>query len=210
MSDTSAGDPDAWNWSFGDGGFADTRTATHVYTKKGRYIITLNVSNNYGTSTARNTVVARMGTNETMNTTIRGLSFRYIGGMQHAILNERVLTAWTFLPNSSILEFSPPPDRGFGNVTLYRLTGPGSGIIPPPGTVYGNVTRVKLQSREMILDFLDPAIGPEKPVQLHPAPVSVPAWGNGEHPDLAGIWSVPTRSVLPISPRTAAMASWRR
>lgn len=161
VTDTSSGDPQEWNWSFGDGAYAETRTATHVYTENGTYTITLNVSNTFGTSTARDTVVARRGTSETANTTIRGLSFRNIGGEQHAILNERILRNWTFLPNRSVLEFTPPADRGFVNVTLYSFDGTGFRQDTGSRTVYGNITGVRLQSREMILDAFTPEIGPE-------------------------------------------------
>ena len=48
----SSYDPDgevvAWNWDFGDGSSATGSTYTHTYTRRGCYIVTLEVSDNYG------------------------------------------------------------------------------------------------------------------------------------------------------------------
>ena len=51
FTDTSSGYPTAWNWSFGDGGYAVTRNATHLYTVPGTYSIGLTASNSDGSNT---------------------------------------------------------------------------------------------------------------------------------------------------------------
>jgi len=48
FTDTSRNNPTAWAWTFGDGTTAAEQNPTHVYTKEGKYSVTLNVSNSAG------------------------------------------------------------------------------------------------------------------------------------------------------------------
>jgi len=57
FTDTSSGNPDSWNWSFGDDTWFNTtdplqRNTTHQFTVKGTYNVTLYISNPSGVSTA--------------------------------------------------------------------------------------------------------------------------------------------------------------
>lgn len=52
FNDTSTGVIAAWNWSFGDGNYADTRNTTHTYAANAVYTINLTVSNDGGYSSA--------------------------------------------------------------------------------------------------------------------------------------------------------------
>ena len=38
----------SWNWDFGDGNTSNQQSPTHIYRKKGEYIVTLMVTDNYG------------------------------------------------------------------------------------------------------------------------------------------------------------------
>jgi PKD repeat protein len=48
FNDLSTRNPTAWNWSFGDGYYSESRNTTHTYTAGGNYTVTLNASNPYG------------------------------------------------------------------------------------------------------------------------------------------------------------------
>jgi len=46
--DGSAGMPDAWSWSFGDGGTSSRQNPLHTYTREGSYQVSLAVQNDFG------------------------------------------------------------------------------------------------------------------------------------------------------------------
>jgi PKD repeat protein len=52
FTDLSSGSPNAWSWSFGDGGVSTERNPTHTYTSPGTYTVALTVTNASGTDTA--------------------------------------------------------------------------------------------------------------------------------------------------------------
>jgi PKD repeat protein len=58
FTDTSAGEVDAWTWSFGDGGGSEEQNPSHVFAKPGSYPVTLTVSGPGGSDSASSTVVA--------------------------------------------------------------------------------------------------------------------------------------------------------
>jgi len=45
FTDTSSGNPDSWSWSFGDGAGSTTKNPIHIFTKPGKYSISLKVGN---------------------------------------------------------------------------------------------------------------------------------------------------------------------
>jgi PGF-pre-PGF domain-containing protein len=51
FTDTSAGEPEAWLWSFGDGATSTEEHPAHVYHAGGNHTVTLTVSNRYGSDT---------------------------------------------------------------------------------------------------------------------------------------------------------------
>jgi PKD repeat protein len=51
--DKSSGAPTSWKWSFGDGTYSTTRNPTHIYTKTGKYTVTLTVKNAKDSSTKK-------------------------------------------------------------------------------------------------------------------------------------------------------------
>jgi PKD repeat protein len=55
FTDTSTGDPDTWNWSFGDGHYSDVQNPVHTYINEGAYDVTLTAGNSYGTDTVTET-----------------------------------------------------------------------------------------------------------------------------------------------------------
>ncbi|MDD3932731.1 MAG: DUF2341 domain-containing protein [Methanoculleus sp.] len=48
FTDTSAGNPTSWAWTFGDSGTSSTQNPQHTYTTPGLYTVTLNATNEYG------------------------------------------------------------------------------------------------------------------------------------------------------------------
>ena len=50
FTDTSTGSPTSWNWSFGDGNFSTIENPSYTYTSAGLYSVSLNVTNNVGSS----------------------------------------------------------------------------------------------------------------------------------------------------------------
>ena len=63
FADTSAGNPTAWTWEFGDGTFATGPKATHAWTLAGSYSVTLRVEN-ATTSASANIVITVIGDTE--------------------------------------------------------------------------------------------------------------------------------------------------
>jgi len=50
FTDISTGDPDSWQWDFGDGSWSSLRSPVHSYSQAGTYDITLTVGNRYTSS----------------------------------------------------------------------------------------------------------------------------------------------------------------
>ncbi|MBN2734281.1 MAG: PKD domain-containing protein [Methanomicrobiaceae archaeon] len=48
FTDLSTGTPTSWLWDFGDGGTSTLQNPVHVYSARGRYTVSLTVSNAYG------------------------------------------------------------------------------------------------------------------------------------------------------------------
>jgi beta propeller repeat protein len=164
FTDTSGGNPDTWNWSFGDNSWLNTtdpvrKNAVHVYTTPGTYAVSLTVNNTYGsdTRTRSNYIMAFKGVNEKANTTIDGLTITNCGGPQTITVDSSVVFA-SLTPNSSVLEVQPPKDRGFENITVFALDG--TGFTSDGTKITGRVTGVHLQTKEIVPTGFSPATGP--------------------------------------------------
>jgi PKD repeat protein len=48
FTDKSIEKPTSWNWNFGDGTSSATKNSVHIYTKEGKYTVTLTVKNAKG------------------------------------------------------------------------------------------------------------------------------------------------------------------
>ena len=48
FNDNSTGEPTSWYWEFGDGSNSTSQNPVHIYTEKGNYNVTLNVTNDVG------------------------------------------------------------------------------------------------------------------------------------------------------------------
>ena len=153
FTDKSGGNPDMWNWSFGDSAWFNTTTPaskspTHTYTNVGKYTVNLTAKNVYGPDkkTRDKYISVLNGTVVTANTTITGLTTTTIGGQQSVAVDTTVLTKSALIPNNSVLEIQPPADRGLKNITIYAMPGV---FVPAGGTISGPVSGVHLVSAEI-------------------------------------------------------------
>jgi beta propeller repeat protein len=51
FTDKSTGSPTSWRWVFGDGTSSTSKNPVHIYTKKGRYTVSLTIKNTQGSNT---------------------------------------------------------------------------------------------------------------------------------------------------------------
>lgn len=59
FTDQSTGSPVSWDYDFGDGGNSSTQNPTYTFTKPGKYLIRLRVSDGSSNSTATRTIIVR-------------------------------------------------------------------------------------------------------------------------------------------------------
>jgi PKD repeat protein len=59
LTDTSAGSPTSWSWSFGDGGTSTLQNPTHTWSTAGSYTVSLTATNASGSNTATRTIAVR-------------------------------------------------------------------------------------------------------------------------------------------------------
>jgi beta propeller repeat protein len=146
FTDTSAAST-AWNWSFGDGIYAETNPATHIYVAGGTYTVRLNASNTWGYSQAQTTIHALTGANENANTDIEGIYIDNRFGGQFLVYNGTMLPGY-LLPAISILISPPLTSYGWQNITFRSVDGIGFHAYPN-NTIMGNLSGVIFQSNEI-------------------------------------------------------------
>jgi PKD repeat protein len=61
FNDTSTNTPTGYNWSFGDGTYAETANGTHYYSRIGRFNVSSTVTNGAGSNTSYNTIMVISG-----------------------------------------------------------------------------------------------------------------------------------------------------
>jgi len=59
FTDASTGAPTSWSYNFGDGGTSTAQNPRYVFTKSGRFTVTLTVSDGVSTSSATLLIVVR-------------------------------------------------------------------------------------------------------------------------------------------------------
>jgi|GEM_PF-1067778 len=62
FTDNSTGSPTLWKWSFGDGTYSIEKNPTHIYSKAGKYTVSLTVKNTVGTDTETKISYINIGT----------------------------------------------------------------------------------------------------------------------------------------------------
>jgi PKD repeat protein len=157
FTDTSLGYPNQWNWSWGDGNWTNGTTSVlqnpvHTYYSPGTYTVSLTATNTtYGsdTLTRANYITVLPGANVLANTTINGIAIQYHGSQQYLVFNYATLPEWTFYPNSSVLNFEPPSDCGFQNISIYTTQPGGFLVFPGNTTIAGTISSVQLQTEDI-------------------------------------------------------------
>lgn len=156
FTDTSLGTPTQWNWSWGDGTWSNGTTPlqqnpVHIYNSPGTYNVSLTATNTYGSNTLTKTnyITVLAGANVLANTTINGITIQNSGSQQYLVFNYTTLPDWTFYPNSSVLDFEPPPDSGFQNISIYTSEPGGFVVFPGNTTIAGTISNVKLQTADI-------------------------------------------------------------
>jgi len=61
FTDQSTNNPTSWSWNFGDGNTSTTRNPSHTYVSSGSYVVSLTVTNNYGSDTETRTGYITVG-----------------------------------------------------------------------------------------------------------------------------------------------------
>lgn len=59
FTDTSAGNPTSWSWTFGDGGTSTSQNPSHTYSTPGSYTVRLTARNSTGSSSTTATITVR-------------------------------------------------------------------------------------------------------------------------------------------------------
>jgi PKD repeat protein len=108
FTDTSAGEPTDWSWSFGDGATSNEPNPSHVYQLPGTYLVTLEVSDGTFTSSLTSEVVIGLGEPDTSVPAVARLS-----GSGGAFFTSR-------------LELLNPADQPADVVGVYTPRGEGS------------------------------------------------------------------------------------
>jgi beta propeller repeat protein len=155
FTNTSLGNPTQWNWSWGDGTWTNGTTSlplntVHTYYSTGTYSVSLTTTNSYGsdTLTRTNYITVLAGANVFANSTINGIAIQYHGSQQYLVFNNSTLPNWTFNPNSSVLDFEPPTNRGFQNISIYT-SDPGGFQVFSNGSIAGTISSVHLQTNDI-------------------------------------------------------------
>ena len=67
FNDLSYYEPTNWSWDFGDGSFSSDTSPIHLFPMNGKYVVCLNVSNQYGSNTACDTLFLGVDPSATYN-----------------------------------------------------------------------------------------------------------------------------------------------
>ena len=158
FTDRSSGSPETWLWDFGDGDTSLDQNPVHTYAAFGTYTVSMTAANTYGSSVRTRTgyITVLKGANRVANTTIDGLTISHCAGPQSITVDTTELPS-SVTPNSSVLELTPPADRGFLRIIIYAFDG--TGFSQAGDIITGNVTGVRLETEEINPQGLSDTIG---------------------------------------------------
>lgn len=96
FSDQSQGNPDAWDWDFGDGEVSTDRNPSHAYGSAGSYDVTLTVSNALGADTMTKASYITVSENIAYkDTTVNGITIRWrVMGTDLEVVLSAPTTGW--------------------------------------------------------------------------------------------------------------------
>jgi PKD repeat protein len=125
FTDTSAGDPTAWSWNFGDGATSSMQNPSHAFVTAGSHTVALTASNEVGPDTATQTVTAiecTLACSASGNPALGGAPL--LVGFTSQITPDGCLAApailWDFGDGVSSTE--PNPQHGYAAPGVYTWT----------------------------------------------------------------------------------------
>jgi len=175
FTDTSAA-ATAWNWSFGDGTYAETNPVSHTYSNGGVYTVRLIDENEYGNSTATTTIHALTGANQDFITGIEGFIIVNRFGGQFLVYNGTTLPGYS-MPSASVLTTPELTEYGWQNITFRSNDDSGFRNFGNE-TIMGNLSGVVFHSDVIHPAGFSPAIGADSSIFYMLELPSYPAGGT--------------------------------
>jgi beta propeller repeat protein len=161
FTDTSSA-ATSWNWSFGDGTYAGTNPAIHMYTSGGKFKVILDDANEWGHSNTSTLIWALTGPNETAYTRIEGFVVENRFGGQFLVYNGTALPGYS-MPSASILISPPLTGYGWQNIT-FRSNDSIRFYTFENKTIMGNLSGVVLESNDILPTSFSASIGPQSSI----------------------------------------------
>ncbi|OPX64528.1 MAG: PKD domain protein [Methanoregula sp. PtaU1.Bin006] len=180
----------AWNWSFGDGTYAETNPVSHTYSNGGVYTVRLIDENEYGNSTATTTIHALTGANQDFITGIEGFIIVNRFGGQFLVYNGTTLPGYS-MPSVSVLTTPELTEYGWQNITFRSNDNSGFRNFGNE-TIMGNLSGVVFYSDVIHPAGFSPATGADSSIfymlelPLYPAggTMNTQVWEGVLDPDL--------------------------
>ncbi|MBP7797386.1 MAG: PKD domain-containing protein [Thermoanaerobaculaceae bacterium] len=123
FTDSSAGPPTTWAWTFGDGASSTAANPTHTFAAQGAYTVTLQVGNAHGTSSvSKNITVAPSGSAPVASFTWSPASPSTGQPVQFTDTSTGSPTAWEWHFGSTGMDYSQNPSFTFTAGGQYTVT----------------------------------------------------------------------------------------
>jgi beta propeller repeat protein len=158
FTDTSAGDPVAWIWDFGDNTSSDDETPSHTFQNPGEYSVRLNVSNQFGSNVTHGSVYIVNATRNGIPVIIPGLvDFSPVTGS--VVINTSQVSLYEFelTDNSTKLAIIPNEKTNKASLSLESLDG--YGFLQACPFISGNLTAIVISSQDMSSTLFDGTVG---------------------------------------------------
>jgi len=127
FSDQSSGEPDAWNWDFGDGVTSDEQNPEHTFTQPGAYTVNLTVTNVFGNASfgKKDLITVMDGTFHDITLLNDGITVNQEGNATVLTLNATLAGNCTgdSLPDPSILTCIPDSETGIAVIQFFSQPG---------------------------------------------------------------------------------------
>ena len=149
FSDESSGEPQSWNWDFGDGNTSDLEHPMYEFSNPGTYTVTLTVMNSYGNSSLEKNdmIMVANATGLTMNCEIPGLSIEQNDDNQVLILDVNVSPPALLNTDGRVLMVYPDTASGIDEVVLQAGD---AGFSTSGNTITGVISSACVKSPEIV------------------------------------------------------------
>jgi beta propeller repeat protein len=127
FSDQSSGEPDEWNWDFGDGVTSDEQNPEHTFTQPGIYTVNLTVKNVFGNASfgKKDLITVMDGTFHDVTLPNEGITMNQEGNNTVLILIATLAGNCTgdSFPNPSVITCVPDSGTGIAAIRFLSLAG---------------------------------------------------------------------------------------